>query len=90
MRDLANAVKRGVLDPKKKPSTQMVGLAATNLSKAAFQPSGFQNNAFQTRTYIVSKTAPDQFVDFEKGRRCSYGDVERLVLVQQLVRTRRR
>jgi hypothetical protein len=67
MRDLANAVKHGVLDPKKKPSTQMVGLANTSISHGAFQSNAFQNDAFQTRTYIVSQTAPKEFVDFENA-----------------------
>jgi len=67
MRDLANAVKHKELDASKKPSTQMVGLANTEVSMAAFQPSAFQGNAFQTRTVIVSETAPAKHVDFEKA-----------------------
>lgn len=65
IRDLANAVKHAELDPSKKPSTQMVGLANTSISSAAFDSSAFQSDAFQTRTYIVSMTAPSQHVDFE-------------------------
>ena len=67
MRDLANAVKHHDLDPRKKPSTQMVGLANTEVSSAAFQPGVFQADAFQTRTMIISQTAPNQWVDFEKA-----------------------
>jgi CRP/FNR family transcriptional regulator, cyclic AMP receptor protein len=67
MRDLANAVKHKELDVSKKPSTQMVGLANTEVSMAAFQPGAFQGNAFQTRTVIVSETAPAKHVDFEKA-----------------------
>ena len=67
MRDLANAVKHQELDASKKPSTQMVGLANTEVSMAAFQPGAFQGNAFQTRTGIVSETAPAKHVDFEKA-----------------------
>ena len=67
MRDLANAVKHKELDASKKPSTQMVGLANTEVSMAAFQPDAFQGNAFQTRTGIVSETAPAIHVDFEKA-----------------------
>jgi hypothetical protein len=67
MRDLANAVKHKELDASKKPSTQMVGLANTEVSMAAFQPGAFQDNAFQTRTGIVSETAPAKHVDFEKA-----------------------
>jgi hypothetical protein len=67
MRDLANAVKHKELDQSKRPSTQMVGLANTEVSMASFQPGAFQSNAFQTRTYIVSETAPAQHVDFEKA-----------------------
>jgi hypothetical protein len=67
MRDLANAVKHKELDASKKPSTQMVGLANTEVSMAAFQPGAFQGNAFQTRTGIVSETAPANHVDFEKA-----------------------
>jgi hypothetical protein len=33
----------------------------------AFQSDAFQDEAFQTRTYIVSQTAPEEFVDFEKA-----------------------
>jgi hypothetical protein len=54
MRDLANAVKHADLDPKKKPSTQMVGLANTEVSSAAFQTGVFQEDAFQTRIMIIS------------------------------------
>jgi CRP/FNR family transcriptional regulator, cyclic AMP receptor protein len=67
MRDLANAVKHKELDASKSPSTQMVGLANTEVSMAAFQPGAFQGNAFQTRTGIVSETAPAEHVDFEKA-----------------------
>ena len=67
MRDLANAVKHKELDASKSPSTQMVGLANTEVSMAAFQPGAFQGNAFQTRTGIVSETAPAKHVDFEKA-----------------------
>ena len=67
MRDLANAVKHKELDASKKPSTQMVGLANTEVSMAAFQPGAIQGNAFQTRTGIVSETAPAKHVDFEKA-----------------------
>ena len=67
MRDLANAVKHGELDPSKRPSTQMVGLANTAISQVAFQPGAFQPDAFQTRTYIVSKTGPNQYIDFERA-----------------------
>ena len=67
IRDLANAVKHAELDPKKKPSTQMVGLANTAILSAAFQSNAFQQNAFQTRTFIVSKTSPTQQVDFERA-----------------------
>ena len=67
MRDLANAVKHKELDASKRPSTQMVGLANTEVSMAAFQPGAFQGNAFQTRTGIVSETAPAKHVDFEKA-----------------------
>ena len=66
MRDLANAVHKE-LDASKRPSTQMVGLANTEVSMAAFQPGAFQGNAFQTRTGIVSDTAPAKHVDFEKA-----------------------
>ena len=66
-RDLANAVKHKELDASKRPSTQMVGLANTEVSMAAFQPGAFQGNAFQTRTVIVSETAPAKHVDFEKA-----------------------
>jgi hypothetical protein len=65
IRDLANAVKHSELDPAKKPSTQMVGLANTQVSFAAFQPGAFQSNAFQTRTVIQSKVSPTDSVDFE-------------------------
>src|SRR6266567_5811146 len=67
MRDLANAVKHKDVDPSKKPSTQMVGLANTGISMAALQPGAFQDNAFQKRTGIVSETATTQHVDFEKA-----------------------
>jgi hypothetical protein len=67
MRDLANAVKHKELDASKKPSTQMVGLANTEVSMAAFQPGAFQDSAFQTRTSIVSETATAKHVDFEKA-----------------------
>ena len=67
MRDLANAVKHAELDPSKKPSTQMVGLANTELSFAAFQPGAFQADAFQTETLIVSKTSPTEHVAFHKA-----------------------
>ena len=67
MRDLANAVKHKELDASKKTSTQMVRLANTEVSMAAFQPGAFQGNAFQTRTVIVSETAPAKHVDFEKA-----------------------
>jgi CRP-like cAMP-binding protein len=65
MRDLANVVRHKELDPSKKTSTQMVGLANTEVSMAAFQPGAFQ--MFQTRIGIVSKTAPDKHIDFEKA-----------------------
>jgi hypothetical protein len=65
MRDLANSVKHVELDPTKKPSTQMVGLANTELAVAAFQPGASQPNAFQTRTMIMSQTAQNQWVEFE-------------------------
>jgi hypothetical protein len=64
MRDLANAVKHAELD---KPSTQMVGLADTAISSAAFSFIAFQNDSFQTKTVIVSKTTPNECVDFEKA-----------------------
>jgi CRP/FNR family transcriptional regulator, cyclic AMP receptor protein len=67
MRDLANAVKHKELDASKRPSTQMVGLANTEVSMAAFQSGAFRGNAFQTRTVIVSETAPAKHVDFEKA-----------------------
>jgi hypothetical protein len=67
IRDLANAIKHAELDPKKKPSTRMVGLANTAVSSAAFQADGFQNDAFQTQTVIVSKTSPTQHVDFQRA-----------------------
>jgi hypothetical protein len=67
MCDLANAVKHKELDASKRPSTQMVGLANTEVSMAALQPGAFQGNAFQTRTGIVSETAPAKHVDFEKA-----------------------
>jgi len=54
MRDLA-------MDASKKPSTQMVGLANTEVSMAS------KGNAFQTRTSIVSETAPAKHVDFENA-----------------------
>jgi hypothetical protein len=65
MADLANSVKHAELDPNKRPSTQMVGLANTELVVETFQPGAFQPDAFQTRTMIVSQTAPDQWVQFE-------------------------
>jgi len=65
IRDLANSVKHAELDAKKKRSTQMVGLANTQVSFAAFQPDAFQNNAFQTQTMIVSQTSPTQQIAFE-------------------------
>jgi hypothetical protein len=64
IRDLANAVKHAELDPKKR-STQMTGLANTEVSSASFQPGAFQSNAFQTRTVIVSQTSPTKNVYFE-------------------------
>ena len=67
IRDLANAVKHAELDPNKKPSTQMVGLANTKISTAAFQSNAFQGDAFQTQTYIVTQTSPTQTEDFEKA-----------------------
>jgi hypothetical protein len=67
IRDLANSVKHAELDPKQKPSTQMVGLANTEISQAAFQPGVFQSNAFQTQIYIVSEIGPAQYVGFEKA-----------------------
>jgi hypothetical protein len=71
MRDLANAVKHAVLDPKKRPSTQMVGLANTEVQAvgAAFDPSSFSGDAFDTeiRTIIVSKTSPTEEVEFESA-----------------------
>ncbi len=67
MRDLANCIKHKDLDQSKKPSTQMVGLANTEVQMASFQPGTFQSNAFQVRTYIVSETAPGQRADFEKA-----------------------
>jgi hypothetical protein len=65
IRDLANAVKHAELDPKKKPSTQMVGLANTEVSVPAFQSGAVQDNAFQTRTVIVSQTSSTKNVEFE-------------------------
>jgi hypothetical protein len=65
--DLADAVKHKELDVSKRPSTQKVGLANTEVSMAAFQPGAFQGDAFQTRTGIVSETAPAKYVDFEKA-----------------------
>ena len=62
IRDLANAVKHAELD---QPSTQMVGLANTELSGPAFQPGAFQGNAFQVQTVIISEIGPKQFVAFE-------------------------
>ena len=44
IRDLANAVKHAELD---RPSTQMIGLANTELSGPAFQPGAFQNIPFE-------------------------------------------
>lgn len=67
MRDLANAVKHAELSPNKKPSTQMVGLANTEIAQAGFQSPGFQSSGFQTRTYIVSEIGPANYVDFEKA-----------------------
>ncbi len=67
IRDLANAVKHAELNPSQRPSTQMVGLANTEISMSAFQPGAFQDDAFQTRTYIVTKTAPHTNVDFAKA-----------------------
>jgi hypothetical protein len=65
IRDLANAIKHAELDPSKKRSTQMVGLANTSITSPAFQPNAFQADAFQTQTYIVSKTSSTQHVAFE-------------------------
>jgi hypothetical protein len=65
MRDLANAVKHA--EATQDASTQMGELSATHVAEAVFDPKVFNPNIFQTRTYIVSKTGPDQFVDFEKA-----------------------
>jgi hypothetical protein len=65
IRDLANAVKHAELDPGKKPSTQMIGLANTEISVAAFQPGAFDPGAFQTRTFIVSTTSSTKTIEFE-------------------------
>jgi hypothetical protein len=67
IRDLANAVKHSELDPAKKRSTQMVGLANTAVSSASFQAGSFQGSAFQTRTFIVSKVSSTDSVDFEQA-----------------------
>jgi hypothetical protein len=67
IRDLANAVKHVELDPSKRPSTQMVGLANTKVSFAAFSSTAFQPNAFKTKTVIVSQTSPTDYVDFDKA-----------------------
>jgi len=66
MRDLANSVKHVELDPNKKPSTQMVGLANTEVRATVLQP-GAQPNVFQTRMMIVSETGPQQWTDFENA-----------------------
>jgi hypothetical protein len=49
IRDLANVIKHAELDPRKRPSTQMVGLANTEVSSAAFQTGAFDSSAFQTQ-----------------------------------------
>ena len=67
MRDLANAVKHAELDPTKRPSTEMVGLANTAVSSAGFQSNAFQGDAFQTKTFIVSQTSASQRVAFEQA-----------------------
>jgi hypothetical protein len=64
MRDLANAVRHAEIT--QDPSTAIGSLGATSLSQAAFSDA-FQGEAFQNRTCIVSKTAPDEFADFEKA-----------------------
>ena len=60
----------------------MGSLGATRLAQAAFQSNAFQRNAFQIRTYIISRTAPDQFVDFENAADFSNENVGRLILVR--------
>jgi len=70
MRDLANAVKHAELDPKKKPSIQMIGLANAEVSFGGVQPDAFQSNAFQTRTMIISQTSATHRLEFGKAADC--------------------
>ncbi len=62
VRDVANAMKHAELN---NPSTDMVGLANTEVQDSTFQSGAFQRNAFQTQTMIVSETGPGEFVRFE-------------------------
>jgi len=65
IRDLANAVKHAELDVTKKPSTAMIGLAATVISKGAFDRAIFDPRVFQT-SRIVSHVSSSQ-VDFDNA-----------------------
>jgi hypothetical protein len=62
IRDLANAVKHAELE---KPSTSMVGLACTEISKGAFDRAAFDPNVFHTSRIVSNVTSAP--IDFERS-----------------------
>lgn len=63
IRDVANAVKHCVLE--RKTRTQMTGAKDVVVAGAAFDPGAFEASAFQTKSTIVVRIAPNQAVNFE-------------------------